>query len=338
MCIAWGPEHLCLHNDAFAHDLVWQEHHEPGRPGAEVHAELWAELEPQLAFVLSGRGGTWHEERTVSRDGRAGPGHARGESGSNDGARVELTLSYGCHPIYQPDAPHEVGGVLLLFHDVTERVRARTHAEEIEVARRKALHALEAILDHSLDVILTLDRDLRITQVSRSGEATFGLPREALIGRPFAEIVALDERQALEAELSRIVLGESIASFETKVLRVEGSAVPIHWSATWVDAEQRVFAVGRDLSERLDIERRLRSAQRMEAIGRLSGRIAHDFNNILAIVLGNSELLVELLAEDEVARPLAELVTQAAERGATLVSRLLAYSQRQHLERNRLDP
>lgn len=324
MCVLWGPEHHCFHNDAFEALVGPEQRHTPGRSGAEVHAEIWHALGPHVEKVLRGEGGTWLEEQSVvlSRDGRPNA----------------LSLDYGCLPLLEMTANLEVGGVLVTLHDVTERVRARELDREVEEAQAKALHAIEAILEHSLDIILTMDSDLRIAQVSRSGEAAFGCSRETLLGRPFAEIVAPEERAALLAELASIVRGESLEGFETRVLRAEGSAVPVQWSATWVEAERKIFCVGRDLTERMDIERRLRSAQRMEAIGRLSGRIAHDFNNILAVVLGNSELLVELLAGDEVMRPLAELVTQAAERGATLVSRLLAYSQRQHLERHRLEP
>lgn len=324
MCVVWGPEHRCLHNDAFVALVGAPERHLLGGAAHEELAELWQELGPQVDLVLRGEGGTWREERRIPLEGDAG--------------RVELTLNYGCHPLYEPTAPREVGGVLVVLHDVTERVRARTLNHELEVTRTRALHAIEAILNHSLDIILTLDSDLRVAQVSRSGEATFGFAREMLVGRRFAELVAPEERSAMLEELAGLMRGERPGGFETRVLSADGTAVPVQWSATWVEAERKIFAVGRDLTERQDIERRLRSAQRMEAIGRLSGRIAHDFNNILAIVLGNSELLVELLAEDEVARPLAELVTQAAERGATLVSRLLAYSQRQHLERHRLEP
>jgi PAS domain S-box-containing protein len=324
MCVLWGPDHLCVHNDAFLTTLGAQGEQLTGRPGHEVLADIWDELGSHVDFVLHGEGGTWLEERKITLE--------------HVGHGTELTINYGCHPLYEPTAPNEVGGVLVVLHDVTERVRARELNRELEEARTRALHAFEAILDHSLDIILTLDSDLRITQVSKSGEAAFGLSRDALLGRPFAEIVAPDERDVLLGELASIMRGEPLAGFETRVLRTEGSAVPVQWTATWVEVEQKIFAVGRDLTERQDVERRLRSAQRMEAIGRLSGRIAHDFNNILAVVLGNSELLVEILAQDEVARPLAELVTQAAERGATLVSRLLAYSQRQHLERHRLEP
>lgn len=324
MCVLWGPDHYCFHNDAFATLVGPEGQHVPGLTGPEVHPEIWHELGGYVESVLRGEGATWLEEQSFEL--------------RRDGSLKTLSLNYGCHPLFEMTAKHEIGGVLVVLHDVTEKVRARELNRELESARSKALHAIEAILDHSLDIVLTLDADLRIAQVSRSGEAAFGLSNEALLGRPFVEIVSPEERDVLLAELAAIKNGEQLAGFETKVLRAEGSAVPVQWSATWVEAEQRIFAIGRDLSERLDIERRLRSAQRMEAVGRLSGRIAHDFNNILAVVLGNSELLVELLAEDEVMRPLAELITQAAERGATLVSRLLAYSQRQHLDRHRLEP
>lgn len=85
-----------------------------------------------------------------------------------------------------------------------------------------------------------------------------------------------------------------------------------------------------DVSERLQLESQLRQAQKMEAIGHLTGGIAHDFNNLLAIILGHSEILLEDTADGEL-RQSAELVMSAAQRGAVLTQRLLAFGRRQAL-------
>lgn len=85
------------------------------------------------------------------------------------------------------------------------------------------------------------------------------------------------------------------------------------------------------LLQRHHVEDQLRQAQRLEAIGQLTGGIAHDFNNLLTIILGNAELLVESLATDDDLRLLAQMTQTAAERGAELTSRLLAFARRQAL-------
>lgn len=197
---------------------------------------------------------------------------------------------------------------------------------------------IQAVLEYARDVIVVLDDSLMIVEASRSAEKSLGRPLASLVGTRVLDLVTPDEREGLHETLNTLVEAGVSTSFECKLIRADGTLLPLQWSVTWVAPVGRVIAAGRDLSERLEIERRLRSAQRMEAVGRLTGRIAHDFNNILAIILGNAELLVEHLADDEAGRSQAELISQAADRGATMISRLLAYSQRQHLDSHRIEP
>lgn len=87
-----------------------------------------------------------------------------------------------------------------------------------------------------------------------------------------------------------------------------------------------------DVTELRALDERLRQAQRLEAVGQLTGGIAHDFNNLLTVILGNVELLKESLAEDSSLQPLVEITSTAAERGAALTNRLLAFARRQALD------
>ncbi len=84
--------------------------------------------------------------------------------------------------------------------------------------------------------------------------------------------------------------------------------------------------------ERRRIEEKWRQAQKLEAVGQLTGSVAHDFNNLLTVILGNAETLTRELAGSERLGPLAEMTRRAAERGAQLTSRLLAFSRRQPLD------
>jgi len=84
-------------------------------------------------------------------------------------------------------------------------------------------------------------------------------------------------------------------------------------------------------------QERLSQAQKMEAVGQLTGGMAHDFNNLLTIVIGNAEALMESLPGDHELRSLAETAMEAAERGAELTSRLLAFARRQPLDPQPVD-
>ena len=85
-----------------------------------------------------------------------------------------------------------------------------------------------------------------------------------------------------------------------------------------------------DISERIDMEARLREAQKLEAVGHLTGGVAHDFNNLLTVILGNAEVLAEQ-ATDVMLSQMAQMTVAAAQRGAELTNRLLAFARRQPL-------
>lgn len=87
-----------------------------------------------------------------------------------------------------------------------------------------------------------------------------------------------------------------------------------------------------DVTDSVQMDERLRQAQKLEAVGQLTGGVAHDFNNLLTVILGNAELLTEQLTDQQQLRILAEMTATAAERGAELTNRLLAFSRRQPLD------
>jgi len=98
-------------------------------------------------------------------------------------------------------------------------------------------------------------------------------------------------------------------------------------------AEQRVLLLMRDITDERSLDRQLRQAQKMEALGRLAGGVAHDFNNLLTAISGNCTLLQARVAADEESLSLAEEISAAAKRGANLTRRLLVFSRRHVDER-----
>jgi len=160
-----------------------------------------------------------------------------------------------------------------------------------------------------------------------------------------AEILALDDCRLLFAPEERERMGEynrlrkvsrdfAPGFYSVKGLRRDGSVVimenrafPIGWGG-----RMSVCAMLVDVTGRIELEERLRQAQRLEAVGQLTGGVAHDFNNLLTVILGNAELLVESLPAGDSLRQLADTTRKAAERGADLTNRLLAFSRRQTLD------
>jgi two-component system cell cycle sensor histidine kinase/response regulator CckA len=99
----------------------------------------------------------------------------------------------------------------------------------------------------------------------------------------------------------------------------------------------RVLLLMRDVTDERNLDRQLRQAQKMEALGRLAGGVAHDFNNLLTAIAGNSTLLQARVATDTEALGLVEEVSAAARRGANLTRRLLVFSRRHVDERKFVD-
>ncbi len=104
-----------------------------------------------------------------------------------------------------------------------------------------------------------------------------------------------------------------------------------------LERDEAVAGLKWEAAERLRLEEQLRRSQRMEAVGQLTGGIAHDFNNLLTVVIGNAEALIEEPSDPVQTLSLSKMVLAAAERGADLTQKLLAFGRRQSLRPERLD-
>lgn len=151
-----------------------------------------------------------------------------------------------------------------------------------------------------------------------------------------------DDVTQVDAAFERLMTGQdTILREQYRFRRADGS---------WAFVEDKAFALhddgGRvrrvlgsmtDITEHKLLEDRLQQAQKMETVGQLTGGVAHDFNNLLTIILGNAEILEDELREIPHLWKLAKMSLDAADRGAELTSRLLAFSRRQPLEPKVLD-
>jgi PAS domain S-box-containing protein len=119
--------------------------------------------------------------------------------------------------------------------------------------------------------------------------------------------------------------------FEKEYLRKDGSRVPVLVAVARLD-ESQAISLTLDLSERRRLEAQFRQAQKMEAVGRLAGGVAHDFNNILSVILSYSEMVVGELKPEEPMRAEIVEIKNAALRATDLTRQLLAFSRQQVLE------
>ena len=192
-----------------------------------------------------------------------------------------------------------------------------------------------AILEAANDAIITMDQQLNIREFNPAAERMFGYKRLDILGRNVALLLPADDRPRQVAALNQYLINArgplAGRQLELRGLKVDGSDFPVELTVARIGSDNRAALTGfvRDITERRALEEQLRQSQKLEAIGRLAGGVAHDFNNILMSIMGAADLLLMQLRPDDSARDEATEIKQAVGRGAGLTRQLLAFSRRQ---------
>jgi len=203
-------------------------------------------------------------------------------------------------------------------------------------ARYRQLYEQTPAMLHSINC------DRQLVSVSDHWLETLGYKRDDVLGHDLSEFLTPDSaRKAVQEVLPDFMRTGYCTDVEYQFLRKDGGTLDVLLSATAEMDEAgnmvRSLAVLTNITEQRKTEAQLRQAQKLEALGNLTGGVAHDFNNLLAIILGNIELLNSSALENREARELLEAVNRAAQRGAQLTERLLAFARRQTLSPEILD-
>ncbi len=178
---------------------------------------------------------------------------------------------------------------------------------------------------------------------SAATAAIFGLTMEQTptSAEAFLGMVHADDRQGLAESLVSAGRGGADHESEFRVVWPDGSTHWIAGRATLLrdanGAPERILGVVSDISERKALEAQYRQSQKMDAIGQLAGGVAHDFNNMLGVILGHADLA--LLGDDltAAAREALAEIRSAAERSAALTRQLLTFARRQEIRPTVLD-
>jgi PAS domain S-box-containing protein len=235
---------------------------------------------------------------------------------------VELTITRT-----QEDPPAFTG----FIRDLTERQTAAQALEESERRYRR-------IAETAAEGIWMLDADHRTSFVNPRTAEMLGLRPQDMEGRHPFEFMDEEGREAMRKALDQRREGVRDA-YQAKFIHRDGRRVWVWTSASPLYEDDGTYAgvlwMVSDVTEwvrasreREDLQTQLHQAQRLETVGKLAGGVAHDFNNLLSVILNYAAFLQEELAEHpEAAEGLAE-IRRAAEGGAALTGRLLAFSRR----------
>lgn len=155
------------------------------------------------------------------------------------------------------------------------------------------------------------------------------------------ELIHADFRESVtKRSEERMKGGENPKHYEYQIVRKNGEAVWIDFSDAVIDYQGRraIIASAYDISDRKRLEEQLIQAQKMDAIGRLAGGVAHDYNNMLAIIIGYTELAAMNLKKDDPVYRYVDLIRSTSKRGADLTRQLLAFARREIVSPKPIEP
>jgi PAS domain S-box-containing protein len=227
-------------------------------------------------------------------------------------------------------------GLALYFQDIT----ARRESED-------QLRLLETAVARIDDIILITEsgpidgEGPRIVFVNDAFERHTGWRRDEVIGRTPRLLQGTGTQRDELVRIRGALQGFQPVSARLLNYRKDGeelwldlSIVPIADRSGWFT---HFVSVQRDVTRSRNLEQQLRQSQHLESIGRLTGGVAHDFNNLLTVILGNAEMIPARAPGDSELLGLASMITTAAEKGAEMIRRLLAFSRQQPLEPRSVD-
>jgi len=264
--------------------------------------------------------------------------HGRRRDGSE--FSVEISLS-----------PVSMGNgtlVLSAIRDISDRKRIeeelrRAHeeldrktAQEIGEYRAR----LASIIDSSGDAIVGKELDGTITTWNRGAEKMYGYRANEVIGKNISLLTSKDRPDEIPQILARIARGEHIEHYESVRVSKDGRRLNVSISISPIrEPGGRIVgasAIARDITAQRRAEDHLRQAQKMEAVGRLAGGVAHDFNNILGIISACTELLRTRGPSSDPSQYIGN-IRKAVDRGTSLTRQLLAFTRKSAVQPQLID-
>jgi PAS domain S-box-containing protein len=234
---------------------------------------------------------------------------------------------------------NEVLGMVLVFNDVTEQYKMRQALIESEEKLRFIYSQVPGIV---YQFKVDINGKKFLPYVSPAVEKYIGLTAEEVMedAELWFGLTHPDDYPELEKSILESLTNLGMWTWEGRFIRKDGDTVWLRGTSTperMADGGTLWNGLFVDVTERVHADEVVRRAQKIDALGKLTGGIAHDYNNMLGVVLGYAELLKAMLSEQPRLQGYIEEITRAAERGAKLTKKLLAFSRSKSSDARKLN-
>ncbi|QOZ51192.1 ATP-binding protein [Bradyrhizobium sp. CCBAU 53338] len=216
-------------------------------------------------------------------------------------------------------------------------------AEQLQ-ARADSAQMTQAVIKTALDAFVQTDERGIVLEWSLQAEALTGWSRAEAIGADVVELLVAEPlRSGFRQRMMRILpeLSDTPIGirFEASLVHRNGDEILIEASSTALRLGGRTIinVFVKDITQKRAAEEQLIQSQKMEAVGQLTGGIAHEFNNMLTVITGTIEILADAVKDDPRLATIAKLISEAADRGAALTSSLLSFARKQALHPAEID-
>ncbi len=293
-------------NDQIAHMLGYAREEMVGRPISDFVA---FESRARVLHAVQTDNTETYEHMLLRKDGSVFPVETCARLLQTDGRKIRVTA----------------------IRDITERKRVEQAHQQSEERFAKAFGSSPE------GISISTQKDGRLLEVNDAYVRMMGYERSELIGKSVKDLNlwAPGEREHVMAKLQESgAIREHNTTYRTKQGRVREAQISI--DQIRVQEEPCLLVTIRDVSESRLMEQQLRAAQKMEAVGRLAGGVAHDFNNVLMIISSAAQMMQGAPHDDRNARYLPQILS-ATEKAASLTRQLLAFSRQQVLHPDILD-
>jgi PAS domain S-box-containing protein len=304
-----------------APDLIVSDSRMPRFSAAEA-LDVWRERAPEVPFLIVS--GTIGEEQAVA------------------------LVRAGARDFLLKDRLSRLDSAVELALRDRDSGRALRLAEADRAAALAELHRSERLFQDLFasapDATVIGDAAGRIVAANRQAESLFGYGQEELRGQAAETLVPPAARAEFARRRERFVAAPGPRSLGANeegflALKRDGTTFPAEISLSPVTFEDGNWIASiRDVSARRRLEEQLRQVQKMEALGRLAGGVAHDFNNVLSVILAESEALLDRLPPGDECRAGVQEIFAALDRGVALSRQLLSFSRNAAPRTQRFDP